>query len=653
MCGIGGILQLKKQPYNHLLPHLQVMHRLQAHRGPDGRGNWIHPNKFLGFAHQRLKIIDLSTGAQPMTDRFGNTICYNGEVYNYLELRKELLDYPFQTTSDTEVILAAYHRWGKDCASYLRGMFAFAIWDEKKQRLFCARDRFGIKPFFYTVQNNTFFFASEVKTLMPFLPKIETDIEALQDYLVFQLCLGKKTLFQDIHELCPAHTLTIENSKLHTEKYWEVYYHLDFDHTAKYFEEHLRHLIYESVKMHTRSDVPIGSYISGGIDSSIVASIAAKYQQESGLSFMGFTGKFSYGKNYDESQYARALAVMHDVTLHEVDITSHDFVNTIEKVIYHLDFPVAGPGSFPQYHVSKLASKYRKVVLGGQGGDEIFGGYTRYLIAYFEQCIKAAIDGTSHSGNFIVTYESIIPNLQSLKNYKPLLKEFWREGLFENLDQRYFRLINRAPTLQSEIQWGELGNYFPFQTFCEVFHGNNVGKESYFDSMTHFDFKTLLPALLHVEDRMSMAHGIESRVPFIDHSIVEFAATIPSNIKFKDGTLKMVLINAMKQELPAIILNRKDKMGFPVPLNEWLQGDLKEYVEEIFHDPLVRTRRYFNQEEIIRNLGSESTFGRKIWGLLSLELWHRQFHDKAHDYQNLLKEEEEKELMKEEVFALR
>ena len=222
-----------------------------------------------------------------------------------------------------------------------------------------------------------------------------------------------------------------ENGRHSISKYWEVYYDLDFDHTPKYFEEKLRSLIYDSVHVHTRADVPIGSYISGGIDSSIIAAVASEYQRQDGHPFMGFTGKFSHGPEYDESSYARSLSDSKNIPLHEVNITSRDFIETIENVIYHLDFPIAGPGFFPQYHVSKLASKHRKVVLGGQGGDEIFGGYTRYLIAYFEQCIKAAINGSSHNGNFIVTYESIIPNLRSLKNYQPLLQEFWKDGLFK------------------------------------------------------------------------------------------------------------------------------------------------------------------------------------------------------------------------------
>src|SRR5204863_6366184 len=201
---------------------------------------------------------------------------------------------------------------------------------------------------------------------------------------------------------------------------------------------------------------------------------------------------------------------------------------------------------------------------------EIFCGYTRYLIAYFEQCLKAAIDGTINNGNFIVTYESIIPNLTALRNYKPLLQEFWREGLFEDMEQRYFQLINRASLMQDEIRWNLLGDYSPFETFRSVFNGANVGKESYFDRVTHFDFKTLLPALLQVEDRVSMAHGLESRVPFLDHRIVEFAATMPADVKFKDGTMKQVLKDAVRPLLPESILNRKDKMGFPLPLQEWL-----------------------------------------------------------------------------------
>lgn len=634
MCGIAGILNINLNMMSDLDLYLNVMNKLQRHRGPDGKGVWLHEYQHVGFAHRRLSIIDLDTGSQPMTDNGGNWVTYNGEIYNYVELREELGSDNFKTRSDTEVILYAYRKWGVDCVNHLRGMFAFALWDESKQTLFCARDRFGIKPFYYTIVGKVLYFASEVKALLPFVESIETDLEGFKDYLTFQFCLAGKTLFKGVHELLPGHCLRVRNGYIDVRRYWQVYYNLDFDHTEKYFEDKIRSLLTESVEIHKRSDVPIGAYISGGMDSSAVASLATI--SDSSDTFKGFTGKFSISEDYDESYYARELARWRGFELFEIDISVNDFINTIHKIIYHLDYPVAGPGSFPQFMVSKLASQHRKVVLGGQGGDEIFGGYVRYLIAYFEQCIKAAIGGTMHSGNFIVTYESIIPNLVALRNYEPMLQEFWRDGLFQDLDKRYFRLINRAPTLREEINWDALNGYSSFDTFKSIFRADNVGKESYFDSMTHFDFKTLLPALLHVEDRVSMAHGLESRVPFLDHPMVELAATIPSNIKFKNGTMKHVLKNAMQPFLPDIIYNRKNKMGFPVPLVEWFNGEAKDFIHDIFSSQKALTRELVNNRFVLEGLDKESKFGRKIWGLLCLELWQQEFHDKKSEFKKLI-----------------
>lgn len=628
MCGIGGVLEQNHQKIPLLNGYLEEMNRIQRHRGPDGKGIWRHREGFIGLSHQRLSIIDLENSIQPMEDCFSNVITYNGEIYNFEELREELKGYPFKTRSDTEVILASYEKWGTNCVRKFRGMFAFAIWDEKKQRLFAARDRFGIKPFYYTLVDNCFIFASEVKTLIPFLPEFKIDYDALKDYFVFQFCLGKRTLIKGIEELDPAHTLIVEkNGKIKRESYWEVYYHLDFDHTEKYFNNKLQHLIEDSIKFHLKSDVPVGGYVSGGTDSGIISAVASHFLERDGKSFMGFSGRFDEGEEYDESFYAESISKKWNFELNLLTLTSQDFVDSIETILYHLDFPVAGPGAFPQYHVSKMASQSRKVLLGGQGGDEIFGGYTRYLIAYFEQCIKSAIEGTTHLGNFIVTYESIIPNLAALQNYKPLLKHFFKEGLFESLDKRYYRLIDRSSEFKNEILWNELGSYSPFENFIEIFHGSNVGKESYFDKMTHFDFKTLLPALLHVEDRMSMAHGVESRVPFLDHPLVEFAATMPSNIKFKDGSLKRILIESMRHWLPQEVSERKNKMGFPVPLNEWLKKDLKPFIHDLFSSKSFKERGFFDQKAVLENLNTESKFGRKVWGIACLELWLKIFSD--------------------------
>ncbi len=637
MCGISGSIDLSGNKIPNISHSINAMNFLLRHRGPDGEGTWIHSCENVGFGHRRLSIIDLSpAAAQPMKDRTGNWIVFNGEIYNYLELQKELGIENFSTTSDTEVILQAYNRWGQDCVNHLRGMFAFAIWDEQQKSLFCARDRFGIKPLYYTQIGDTLYFASEIKALLPFIDKIETDLEGFKEYIIFQFCLEGKTLFRDIHELLPAHTLTVQGGSIDIKRYWEVFYRPDFDHTPKYFEENLRSLLTEAVQLHLRSDVPVGAYISGGIDSSAIASLAVSFQNQDTL--LGFTGKFSkYGREYDESRFAEDLAKARGIELLEIDITVEDFIENLRQVIYHLDYPVAGPGAFSQYMVSKLASQHRKVVLGGQGGDEIFGGYTRYLIAYFEQCIKGAIDGTMENGNFVVTYESIIPNLTALRNYKPLLKQFWQEGLFEDMDLRYFSLINRAPNLKDEINWEALDGYKAKDTFRRVFNSDNVHKESYFDLMTHFDFKTLLPALLHVEDRMSMAHGLESRVPLLDHRLVELSATIPSDIKFKNGQMKHIFKEVVRPYLTDEIMDRKDKMGFPTPTTEWMTGEAKEFIRSILSTPAALSRTLVDNKKVLENMENEPKYGRKLWGFVCLEIWQQEFHDKHDYYKDLLK----------------
>jgi asparagine synthase (glutamine-hydrolysing) len=287
--------------------------------------------------------------------------------------------------------------------------------------------------------------------------------------------------------------------------------------------------------------------------------------------------------------------------------------------------------------VSELAARHVKVVIGAQGGDEIFGGYARYLLAYFEQCIKAAIDGTYKNGNFVVTPESIIPNLGVLREYKPLIAEFWREGLFAPLDERYFRLIDRSTDMADEIDWRVLDKERVRADFGAIFNNrNNVRKEAYFDSMTHFDFKCLLPALLHVEDRMGMAHGLESRVPLLDHPLVEFAATIPADVKFRDGHMKHLLRSAFAGTLPREILERRDKMGFPVPLKEWFAGPLKDWLGDTFHSGRAQGRDFVNAPAVLANFQRAGRFSRKIWGLLNLELWQQRFHDRHQEFRALL-----------------
>lgn len=629
MCGIFGFIATSPKSASELTSVLELGLNRIAHRGPDGRGTWFSPDREAGFGHVRLSIIDLEGGCQPMSTADGRfTIVLNGEIYNYLELREELGSDAFVTRSDTEVVLRAFSAWGPEAVNRLRGMFAFGIWDEKEKSLFLARDRFGIKPLYWCFDSQTLYFASEIKALLPFLNDRAVSPAALSDYFSLQFCLGDKTLMQGIRQMPAAHYAMVRpGEQPKPRRYWEVHYEIDYGHTEEWFVNRLKGLLDESINLHLRADVEVGAYVSGGVDSSLVATLARRRREGR---FQAFNGRFMDGKEFDESGYAQALAHDENMILHVTDIGENDFVENIGKVIWHLDQPTAGPGSFPQYMVSKNVGESIKVVFGGQGGDEIFGGYARYLVAYFEQCIKGAIEGTLHNGHYVVTYDSIIPNLQTLRQYKPMLQEFWSKGLFEERDVRYWRLVNRANTFGEIVTPHAINTQQTFSEFKEIYWGQNIGKEAYFDSMTHFDFKTLLPALLQVEDRMSMAHGVESRVPFLDHPLVEFAATIPADVKFKNGELKRLLRVAFSQQIPEAIRKRKDKMGFPVPLNLWLRrgGAARDFIGDLLGSERAKTRPYLKPGfSVDKALDGQSTYGRNLWALISLELWFRQFID--------------------------
>jgi len=637
MCGVAGAFSLSGSEIPGLRARLEHMARLIAHRGPDDRGFWLSESESVGFAHVRLAIIDTGDGGhQPMVGPDGSVIAFNGEIYNYLELkeRAEGQGRVFRSTSDTETVLASYEDAGQTAVDRLRGMFAFAHWNPRSHQLTLVRDRFGIKPLYYAVCGDVLYFASEIKALLPFIPTIDTDWDALAEYLTFQYLLQDATLFAGVKQLSPGHYLTVgSDERLKSVRYWDVTYDIDYDHTEHFFLQEVQRKLNDSVDVHLRSDVEIGAYLSGGIDSTLIASLAS---ERLGKGIKTYHGRFLEPKGYDESRYAQLAAESLGANLRVLDMDSGDFERDLRALIYHLDHPVAGPGSFPQYEVSRLAAQEVKVVLGGQGGDEIFGGYARYLVAYLEQCLRAAIDGNSGNGNFIVTLESIVPNLGVLREYQPLLQQFWREGLFGSLDQRFFRLIDRGGELRSEINWDDLDMSGVMERYMSIFNSTrNVRKEAYFDSMTHFEFKTLLPALLHVEDRVSMAHGLESRVPILDHALIEFTATVPADVKFKGGNMKRLLKTGFREQIPSEILERRDKMGFPVPLTEWFEGPLKQFATGIFESLRDRDSPIFNGTEILSSFEQSSKFSRKAWSLMSLEIWMQQFHDQAGNWRYL------------------
>ena len=625
MCGIVGIINKNGQPIER-----EVLSRMAdklTHRGPDDEGCMIEGP--VGFYHKRLSIIDLISGHQPMTSGSAS-IVFNGEIYNYIELRESLkqLGHSFKTTSDTEVILHMYLEYGLDFIRHLNGMFAFLIYDREQKQIIAARDHFGIKPLYFYVDNDHLVFASEIKAILEHPAVVaEPDYKSVQDYITYQFVLNGDTFFKGIRKLLPGHfqKIDLKSMRIRDVKYWEPDFTVDNHHTEEYFVYQLRTLLEDTVKIQMRSDVPVGAHLSGGMDSSIVTLLAA---QEFAGQLKTFTGAFKEGPEFDESSYAREVAKTCGAEMHEVYPTEAEFIDLLPKLIYYMDEPAAGPGLFPQYMVSRLASKEVKVVLGGQGGDEIFGGYTRFVIAYLEQVLKGAIFETNEEGEHIVSLKSILPNLPSLKQYVPMLCRFWGADLFEPMDRRYFRLIDRSDgdlsTLSNDFR-SNFDHEAIFSRFQETF--NHPNTSSYYNKMVHFDMVAGLPALLHVEDRVSMAVSLESRVPILDHRIVELITRMSPGMKFKGAEMKYILKKAVKDLLPSRILNRKDKMGFPVPLHLWARNHAGEFFRDILLSPTCKERGIFNLKEIEKLIEQENAFGRRLWGLLNIELWFREFID--------------------------
>lgn len=625
MCGIVGVIEKNGHPVD--LQTMACMAERIAHRGPDGEGNYSSGQ--VGFYHKRLAIIDLEGGAQPMVA--GNhAIVFNGELYNYIELRDELKQKGrgFATLSDTEVILQSYQEYGQECLKRFNGMFAFLIHDRIRERVIAARDHFGIKPLYYHIGKSQILFASEIKALLAH-PAVRTELEpdALNDYLTFQFVLGDRTLFRRIHKVKPGHYLEIDLNSFRVKQvsYWKPNFSVDTSHTESYFINELRALLEDTIRLQLRSDVPVGAYLSGGVDSSLMTLMAAErlpYTLET------FSGAFREGPEYSEMEYIREVAARDNIQAHEIYPTARDFIENITKLIYHLDEPVAGPGLFPQFMVSQLAREKVKVVLGGQGGDEIFGGYARYVVAYLEQAIKGAIQRSTDEGEHIVSLKTIVPNLSYIQSYLPMIKQFWSAGTFDPMDARYFHLIDRMDGNTALFSRDFLAQYDRervFQHFKLLFNDPNT--TSYFNKMTHFDLFGSLPALLQVEDRMSMAVSIESRVPLLDKRIVELISRMPPGMKFKGAEMKYILKRAAKTILPARILGRRDKMGFPVPFHLWARNEAREFLSDTLLSQSSRQRGIFDPEEIERAVTAEKPFGRQLWGMMSLELWFQQFMD--------------------------
>lgn len=625
MCGIVGILNRDGESVDRAV--LARMAETIHHRGPDGDGVLLDGP--VGLYHKRLAIIDLTTGQQPMT-AFGATIVFNGEIYNYLELKDELKarGYAFRTTSDTEVMLALYAEHGPDFVTRLNGMFAFLLYDAARRIVVAARDRFGIKPLYVHTTARHVLWASEIKALLEH-PAIrrEVDAEAFRDYVTYQFVLGQRTLFAGVHKILPGHYTVVDvpsgNSRV--AKYWQLAYAIDGYHTERYFQDELRSLLESAVSLQMRSDVPVGTYLSGGMDSSIVTMLAA---QVATTPLRTFTGAFAEGPDFDETPYASAVTSAAGAEGYVVCPTEAEFIDALPRLVRFMDEPAAGPGVFPQYIVSRLARQHVKVVLGGQGGDEVFLGYTRYVVAYLEQALKGAIFETNEEGDHIVSLRSILPNLPFLRGYVPMLRQFWETEAFEPMDRRYFRLVDRSGGALRLLSGDVRAAYDPdavFSRFQSVF--NDPETRSYCNKMANFDLVASLPALLQVEDRVSMAVSLESRVPLLDHRLVELVMRMPPRMKFRGAEMKYILKQAVQGLVPGKILDRKDKMGFPVPLFTWKRA--QDFFRDVLLSRACRERGVFNHTALAAILDGNEPFDRRLWGVVNLELWHQQMIDRA------------------------
>lgn len=623
MCGIAGFVTRSDSP--NMLSVLKRMTSAIAHRGPDGNGYYTDDLANLG--HRRLSIIDLATGTQPMTNETENLwIVYNGEVFNHAALRPALeqAGHRYATRCDTETILHAYEEHGADCVKSFRGMFAFAIWDKSRRRLFCARDRLGIKPFYYYWNGRLFAFASEIKALLEH-PQISAALNErlLPEYLAFGFGSSEETLFAGIRKLMPGHSLTLslEGSQpnLEIRQYWDIPRpeRLETRSDADWIRE-CRERLEQTVQMRLMSDVPLGMFLSGGVDSSAIAAIMTRLVDDPVETFsVGYAEA-----QFSELSYARQVAETLGTRHEEVRISMEDFFNALPRLIWNEDEPITWPSSVSLYFVSDIASRRVKVVLTGEGSDELFGGYERYAHYLFNQrCMKAYRFLPAPIRRLVRGNIETTPLLSASLRRKLGHTFLGRDENFESvqLDNFYCAFSARQ---QESILAGSLDSGSPYANYMRYWNASSPG--STLSRMLYADSKTYLVELLMKQDRMSMACSIESRVPFLDHPFVEFAAGVPDHMKIRGGEQKYILKRAVEDLLPRNIVYRK-KMGFPTPLRQWMLDGRAEplYANLRSRDGLLAAHCNMDAVNTLldRHLGGVEDATDRIWRLLNIQLW--------------------------------
>lgn len=620
MCGIAGIWG-REAPGNRVgawTADVRAMLATIRHRGPDGEEVVANRAGVLGAV--RLAVIDPEHGAQPMSTADGRlSLALNGEIVNHVELRDELVrgGTKFRTRCDTEVLLELLASNGPDGLARANGMFAGALTDDVAGATLLFRDPCGIKPLSWLDEGDRVLFASEPKAILAVARKRPgLSRAALLDYLAFQMPLSDATFFEGIRRVPPGSMLHLQRGHAPRITPLPDGFTAQAPADASSAAESLRELLRLAVRDHLTSDVPLGAHLSGGVDSSLVAALAAK---ELKSPIHVFTGAFDV-PGFDEREHARAVAGEIGAVRHEVVMTPQDLADALPKAVRAMDEPMAGPGLLPQWFVSRLAAQHVKVVLGGQGGDELFSGYVRHLVLRLELSLSEAIrDGSTQK------LRTLSPHLAALDGYGPLLRRHFGSGLFQPLPERYFALMHRGAGLDGVFA-GDLRDSVARDPAHERFVAAFGASGSVGDAV-RFDRRVFLPALLEVEDRASMAWSLESRVPLLDRRILAFVDACPDDVLFGDGELKSLLRRAANPVLPAAARARNDKMGFPVPLAGWARGPLRSFFGDLLCDSTARARGLYDPDGVERVLAGGSVDARHLWALVNVELWHRNFAD--------------------------
>ena len=633
MCGILAVLNFGHERLDKEL--IIRMRDTMLHRGPDDAGLYLQES--VGLAHRRLAIIDLSeTGRQPMTNENGTLfLVFNGEIYNYLELKEDLSNrgHRFCSTSDTEVIIHQYEEDGEKCLDKFNGMFSFVLWDSQRKKLFAARDRLGIKPLYYYYDSEKIIFASEIKAIIenPHVRRMP-DYHAIADFFFAGRALGNKTMFQDIKEIEPGYMAIADQAKKHLQvkKYWDVLYDYNYSRTNQELKEQLFSLLDNSVKINCRSDAPLGCHLSGGLDSSTVVAFATRHRK----SLKTFSVKFSDDYYIDETKYAKAVARHVGAEYIESSPTALDMVRLLPFLIWHMDIPMATDGGFSYFTVSNLAKKYVKVSLTGHGGDELFAGYPAQFLASYKNA-----DGFElhRDPDRAVKFSLRKAFIRSLIRKGP-------RGIYESIRNRLFKEEKPFEDLWVQLHCGTEPKHNP------VFHQDFVAalqryspKDDYIKPLTeistdqvldkclYHDLKVYLPGLLHWEDRASMSVSLESRVPLLDHRIVEFLGTIPPNKKVDGMESKHLLREIGSSLLPEEVWRRRDKRPFPVPGKFSLSKEMNEMTQNILLSPESLKRGIFDPR-VLKDHSNNNSNISSLWQLINVELWFKIFIDKNPQY---------------------